>query len=149
MWNRSRPRVTGVSLPFSGGGLSWSPRTREREVVRDLVIELQERRALFAEVEQEDEVHLNASIKEIRGMLTRALKGLVDLSEAYRLIEHLRAVCNTYLSSHGTGAVVPYGRAGRSLRPITPDEVAALVYFSYGLAQESPPAPPAREGASL
>jgi hypothetical protein len=98
MWKKSRSRLTGVALPFSGGGLSWSPGSSEKEAVRDLVIELQARRALFEDVEREDEAYLNTSIREIRTMLTRTLKRLVDLSEAYRLVEHLRAACNTYLS---------------------------------------------------
>jgi hypothetical protein len=97
-WKQSRRKVTGGSLPVVGGGLSWSQPQAEKDVVRALVIDLEERRALFEPVSMEDEAHLNESIKEIRRWLSTALKALVDDSEAYRLVRHLRTACNAYLS---------------------------------------------------
>jgi hypothetical protein len=96
-WKQSKPKVTGGSLPVVGGGLSWAQPQGEKEVVRALVIDLEERRALYDPVQMEDEAHLNESIGQIRRWLSDALKALVDDSEAYRLVRHLRDACNAYL----------------------------------------------------
>jgi len=53
-----------------------------------------------------------------------------------RLEESRNAVIHRRHRRGPNGAVIPYGRSGRRLRPVTLSEVDALVHFSYGLAQE-------------
>jgi hypothetical protein len=59
-----------------------------------------------------------------------AVKLYARLEESRNAIVHRRHRRDT------PGAVIPYGRSGRPLRPVSPAEVDALVYFSYGLAEE-------------
>jgi hypothetical protein len=53
-----------------------------------------------------------------------------------RLEEPRNAIIHRRHRRGTSGAVIPYGRSGRPLRPITQNEVEALVYFGYGLAEE-------------
>jgi hypothetical protein len=53
-----------------------------------------------------------------------------------RLEEPRNAIIHRRHRRDTTGAVIPYARSGRPLRSISPSEVEALVYFSYGLAEE-------------
>jgi uncharacterized protein DUF6650 len=96
-WERARPELTGISLPVIGGGISWSKKRGDREVTRDLVIDLQGRRVLFQPAQLNEE-WVNESILWIRQRLSEALKQLADGSVAYRLIAQLRDACNSYLT---------------------------------------------------
>lgn len=53
-----------------------------------------------------------------------------------RLEDSRNAVIHRRHRRDASGAVVPYGRSGRPLRPISPSEIDAMVFFSYGLSQE-------------
>jgi hypothetical protein len=77
-----------------------------------------------------------ASVPAFEPFMSHSRLWRVTVKLYARLEEPRNAIIHRRHRRDATGAVVPYGRAGRSLRPITPDEVEALVYFSYGLAQE-------------
>lgn len=129
-WTRARRSWSGFSIPVIGGGASWRSSTDEREVVRNLAISFGERRALTAALDCEDEEFVNASILEVRKMLTDALRDLQDGSEASRLLTKLRDACNKFLTDVG-----PAQMTG-TLRPAVVSSLVELresfrVTFSY------------------
>jgi hypothetical protein len=103
--------VGGFSIPVIGGGLSWNTGEAEREVVRQLVVRLGERRVLSDIYESEYEAFANQSLLEIRGWITDAMTRLASGSEATRLLSALRDGCNHYLR------LTPNPRFGAALRP--------------------------------
>jgi hypothetical protein len=103
-FNRGKKRATGFSLPFVGGGLDWHSDVGEREVIERLVIQLGEKRALYQQHAWEEYDWVNASVIEVRSWLTAVLTVLHPGSDASRLVEHLRAACNRYLTAAGRPA---------------------------------------------
>lgn len=91
-------RVTGFSLPFVGGGVSWDTRAGEKEIVRDLVIDLQAKRTLSAASDHLGSQHVRISMLDARGLLSDAMKRLPDESESYRRVREMRDACNWYLN---------------------------------------------------
>ena len=99
-WKRSKKgKPTGFSVPVIGGGLSWGGGVKEKDVVRDLIVQLEGQRALHGLAESEREAQVNESILWIRDRLSEALVKLADGSEASGLVAHLRERCNDYLTA--------------------------------------------------
>jgi len=90
-------RITGVSVPIFG--ISWTPPTSEREVVRNVFVFLEDRRALYNDFAHEIERDVAESVLAIREELTDALKRLPEKSEAVPCLKSMRAACREYLDS--------------------------------------------------
>jgi hypothetical protein len=90
-------RITGVSLPIFG--ISWNPPTPEREIVREVFVFLEDRRALYNDYPHEIDHQVAASVLAIRSELTAALKRLPESSTAAAPIRAMRAACREYLDS--------------------------------------------------
>lgn len=110
-WHRGTHSVGGFSIPMIGGGLSWNTGEAEKDVVRQLVVRLSERRVLSEIYEAEYEAFTNQSLVDIRGWITDAMTRLVPGSEATLLLAALRDGCNHYLR------LTPDPRVGAPLRP--------------------------------
>jgi hypothetical protein len=68
-------RITGISLPF--GGLSWAdPGPSDAEVVRQFLVFLEDRRALYNPMQLEVAADVERSIHQIREQCTRTLQQL-------------------------------------------------------------------------
>lgn len=88
-------RLTGISIPVFG--VSWQPPAPERKTVRNLLIFLEDRRALYTPFAFEMEHQVTASVLEIRTMLTAAIQSLPETSEAIPRIRAMRIACREYL----------------------------------------------------
>jgi hypothetical protein len=89
-------RVTGVSTPV--GGVSWAPAPSERDALRQLVVFLEDRRALFDPYDVETTVLVEHSVQEIRAELTRILQTIGEGSRAGEPLRMMRSACQRYLT---------------------------------------------------
>ena len=68
-------KITGISTPF--GGIQWSdPGPSDEEVVRNFLVFLEDRRALYNAMELEVVSQVEHSVHEIREQCTRTLQQL-------------------------------------------------------------------------
>jgi len=68
-------RITGISFPF--GGLSWAdPGPSDAEIVRQFLVFLEDRRALYNPMQLEVPADVERSIHQIREQCTRTLQQL-------------------------------------------------------------------------
>jgi len=87
--------LTGISTPVFG--ISWNPPELERDIVRKLIVFLEDRRALFNPFDIEMPVYVDRSIIEIRHELTEILKVLGENSDISQHVRALRAACRKFL----------------------------------------------------
>jgi hypothetical protein len=97
-------RITGISIPIFG--VSWNPPESEREIVRQTLVFLEDRRALYNDFAHEIEHDVAQSVLAIRSELTDALKRLKEGAEAAPSLKAMRAACRDYLdwAGHSTRA---------------------------------------------
>ena len=91
--------LTGFSTPIFG--VSWNPPKNEREVIRKLIIFLEDRRVLFNPYNLEFFDPVIESVLEIRKNLTRVLENLDEDSKAVPSIRAMRASCRKFLDQVG------------------------------------------------
>jgi len=140
-------RITGISVPVFG--VSWQPPELERKVVRDVLVFLEDRRALYNAFAHEIEDQVSESVVQIRSELTNAIRRVSDTSKAAASFRAMRAACRQYLndtqarhSPRFFGSMVELGR----LRATFGIHVAYLG-LQYGIDVEGdlaailPPAP--------
>lgn len=95
--------LTGISTPVFG--ISWNPPETEREIVRKLLVFLEDRRALYNPFDIEMPEYVDRSIIEIRHELTKTLQTLDAKSEISQHIRAMRAACRKFLNQ-----IVPHNR---------------------------------------
>jgi len=88
-------RLTGVSIPIFG--ISWNPPELESKIIRDILVYLEDRRALYNPFAHELEHEVAHSVIEIRKELTSAIQRLPADSNAAPLLRAMRATCREYL----------------------------------------------------
>ena len=88
-------RLGGISA--FGFGLSFKAPEPERQVVRDVITSLEDRRALYVSAISEQPDHVIKSIIEIRHELTAGLKRVGDKSPAKEAFRIMRAACRDFL----------------------------------------------------
>ncbi|HYC68890.1 DUF6650 family protein [Brevundimonas sp.] len=89
-------RITGISTPL--GGVQWAdPGPSDRDRVRELLIELEDRRVLYNPDWLEVRSQVDESINEIRGICTEALKRFSPRDYATQALRVIRAACRRYL----------------------------------------------------
>lgn len=110
-------RVNGISTPVFG--VSWNPSQSDREKARQLIIYLEDKRALYYPFEMEIPFHVNESILEIRSHLTSALQDLDKDSYLVPCIRSMRAACRKYLD------INPKVKKKQGYFP--PDQLASLI----------------------
>lgn len=92
-------RLTGISCPIFG--VSWIPPEDEKQLVRQYLFFLEDRRVLFEDYCNEDKKHVDLSIIEIRKETT-TLIGKHLSAEAQDSLRAIRAACRDYLSTSDT-----------------------------------------------
>jgi hypothetical protein len=90
-------RITGISIPIFG--VSWNPPESQRDIVRQIFIFLEDRRALYNDFAHELNHEVSKSVFAIRSELTAALKRLPENSEATPCFKAMRAACREYLDN--------------------------------------------------
>lgn len=93
-------RINGVSLPIVGG-LSWAPSRLDRDVAREVITFLEDRRALYNPFEVEVADHVVMSIVDIRRFLTDVISQGEIVDELEHSLRFLRAACREFLDSIG------------------------------------------------
>ena len=98
---RKRPRLTSIDV--LGIGLGWEWVASDAEIVRQLLIFLENRRALAYEHFREDMGHVVQSVLRIREELVNVLQELAPDSGAARSVRVMRDACLVFLD-HTQGA---------------------------------------------
>ena len=125
-------RLTGVSLPVFG--VSWNPPEPERKIVRETLVFLEDRRALYNDFAHEIEDQVAQSVLLIRTELTNVIRRFPEDAKAASSFRAMRAACREYLTdtSHRSprffGAMAELGR----LRAIFGVHIAYLA-IEYGI----------------
>jgi len=88
--------LTGISTPVFG--VSWQPTENELDVVRKLLVFLEDRRALYNPYDIEMPEYVDRSIIEIRLELTEILKNLDKDSGISPHLRAMRAACRKFLN---------------------------------------------------
>ena len=89
-------RLTGISTPI--GGISWTPPVDERNVAKQLLVYLEDRRVLFMPYDREYGPFVMKSIIEIRQRLTQDLEKISRSSVLGESISAMRASCRKFLT---------------------------------------------------
>lgn len=89
-------RLGGFSSPL--GGVSLRLPESERDVVRGVIIYLEDRRVLYVDMILEIPEQVTGSLLEIRKELTSAMKRVAANSPAAKSFEAMRAECRRFLS---------------------------------------------------
>jgi len=87
--------ITGFSTPVFG--LSWNPPEPEREKIRQLIVFLEDRRALYNPYNMETVRWVDESALKIREELTNILQLLAEESKATPSLRAMRAASRKYL----------------------------------------------------
>ena len=89
----------GFSTPVFGLEVSWNPPESDRRIARDLIHELENRRALYTEFSMQTAPYAVKSILEIKNNLTEYLQRCSNpTSLIFKAIRHMRAGCREFLS---------------------------------------------------
>lgn len=87
--------ITGISTPF--GGVQWSdPGPPQRELVRRLIVALEDRRVLYNPMQLEVRSQVDYSIHQIRAACTEALQHLGEGEFGALPIRAIREACRRY-----------------------------------------------------
>jgi hypothetical protein len=89
--------ITGFSTPIFG--ISWNPSKSEREIIKQLIVFLEDRRVLYAPFEIEVAPWITKSILKIREEITNKLQQLDTNSKAVGSLRAMRAACRDYLDA--------------------------------------------------
>lgn len=88
-------RITGISLPI--GGIQWAdPGPSERARVRDFLLVLEDRRALYNPMQLEVRGDVEWSLRELRKDCTTALRSLDEGAFAVSAVRAIREACRRF-----------------------------------------------------
>jgi hypothetical protein len=96
---KGKKQLTSVSGSMTGGGLGWTRKPGEFEVMHDLFSDVGGLRVLSYPFEEEGEEYVNRSILRIRDQLSDALKRLPKGSECIPNVRSMRNACNAHLQA--------------------------------------------------
>lgn len=96
---RGRRTLNSASLPLVGGGLGFTTKPGEYEVMHELFSDVGGLRVLSFPFEDEGEEYVNLSILNIRNALSTALKQLPKGSASAPNVRSMRDACNAYLQA--------------------------------------------------
>jgi hypothetical protein len=97
-WQSLNSRLTGLSFPVVGGGVSWKPQVDEKAIVRSVITALEDKRALYEHYDREIQSEVNPSLMNIRALLTDAIGKLNENSPAASPFKVMRAACRDFLT---------------------------------------------------
>ncbi len=88
-------RITGISTPF--GGLQWAdPGASERDIIRGLILFLEDRRVLYNPFILEVRSQVDPSIHQIRHECTNLLRQLGENAFAVAPLRAIREACRRF-----------------------------------------------------
>ena len=114
-------RMNGLQLGGAGlsAGISWVPPVDEQRVIRNLFIDLADRRVLFVDHAMEMADETITSVVHIRGLITDRMKCLPERSKATKLLDKMRRACLRYLNNRRLGeSMTDMGEALDDLRAV-------------------------------
>lgn len=100
-------RITGISTPIFG--LSWNPEKTERNIARQVITYLEDRRVLYAPSEMECPDHCVQSVLQIRQFLTSKIGEAPEKSELSGSLKAMRAACRKFLNETGDPDIIRFG----------------------------------------
>ena len=102
-------RITGISTPVFG--VSWNPKNTERDVAKEVIPYLEDRRVLYVPSEMEVPQHCVDSVLQIRHFLTSKIAKLDQDSELSNSLRAMRAACRKFLNniSSRNGDIIRFG----------------------------------------
>lgn len=89
-------RITGISTPIFG--ISWNPENTERDIARQVLSYLEDRRVLYVPSEMECPDHCVKSVLQMRQFLTSKIGKVPETSELSKSLRSMRAACRKFLS---------------------------------------------------
>lgn len=132
----TKVRPTGFSLP-PGFGIQWEFAESDKQIARNAIIFLENRRLLFGERHMEDEMHCVRSAIEIRNRLTDLIPSARQGKGVEQSLRAIRAACTQFVNQAGPGArnfqgfhghgANPFGQALGELRSLVGIQLALLV----------------------
>lgn len=90
-------KITGISCPVFG--ISWDAPNTERQIARNTIIFLEQKRVLYNDYELEVASHCTQSVIQIREFLTEQLEKIKENSNLYEYISAMRKSCNKFLNN--------------------------------------------------
>jgi hypothetical protein len=102
-------RITGISTPIFG--VSWNPEKTERDIARQVITFLEDRRVLYNPCEMECPNHCVQSVLQIREFLTSKIAETPEKTELSNSLRAMRAACRKFLNTTGDprGDIIRYG----------------------------------------
>jgi hypothetical protein len=101
-----------------GFGASWKAPEPERDVVRSILNELEDRRVLYVDFEHEIQEHVIQSLIEIRKVLTDGINRVSDSSPAAEAFKIMRAACRQFLTQPHSHPLVGSTVAVHTVTPV-------------------------------
>lgn len=89
-------RLTGISCPIFG--VSWNPPIDQRTIARKLILYLESKRVLYADLNDKFACSCVKSVLEIKSYLTNQIADVTEGSELEGYVRAMRNACNTFLS---------------------------------------------------
>jgi len=102
-------RINGISTPVFG--VSWEPKNSERDIAKEVITYLEDRRVLYVPSEMEVPQHCIKSVLKIREFLTSKISKLEQDSELSNSLRAMRAACRKFLNTINSkdGDIIKYG----------------------------------------
>ena len=102
-------RITGISTPIFG--VSWNPDNTERDIAREVISYLEDRRVLYVPYEMECPSYCVDSVLQIRQFLTSKIGQIPVDSELSKSLRAMRASCRKFLNDTNDphGDIIRYG----------------------------------------
>ncbi len=92
-------RLTGFSTPFLG--IQWTRAVLDREIAREVVVFLEDRRVLYSPYEAEVPDYVLRSVFEIRSFLTEILRRGQMADELRDPLRAMRVACRSFIEQAG------------------------------------------------
>ncbi|MCL4400348.1 hypothetical protein M1506_03720 [Patescibacteria group bacterium] len=100
-------RLNGISTPVFG--ISWNPNQTDRDLAKEVISFLEDRRVLYNPSEMEMPDHCVQSVLEIRRFLTQKI-GIAQDNNPVDSLRAMRASCRKFLDTVGADKdIVQYG----------------------------------------
>lgn len=92
-------RISGFSTPVFG--ISWNPPEDERKTIRQLMLSLEDRRALYDPYPIEVTGYVIRSVLDMRGELLKTCQAIGEESKALPYLKGMLAACRKFLNTEG------------------------------------------------
>jgi hypothetical protein len=98
-FERIYKNITGLSCPIFG--IQWNAPIIEADEAKNIVLFLENKRALFNPANMEDAGHCAQSVIDIRSELTKSLQSLPSDSKLAKTLKRMRKACQEFSNKLG------------------------------------------------